>query len=340
MTTVERSHIAIVAPCHIPPSQAWIHALSSEANANDATVVIVDDSNGHLGPLPEEWIILNYVAQMELLGDLYGTFANLFHKSSACRVVGHLWAYVNKYDIIIGLDSDCIVKRNFVRDHKQFMNAEYGCGWFNPIGYPHYSRGFPYSARKWPIKANMGLWENVLDINGKDRLPNEPKEIKVAGSTVPTAPFPFSGMNFALTRDSIFGFLFLPNFDWENKDKTVEKFRRVDDIWGGYIFQKLLHKLHWSSMLGYPFVFHDTVVIPEEDAADEEAMYKYEDRFLSLVDEACNIMARPNVGKTTMAEAMLSFLDAVQHSYNMQAPFEPLREAFEWWADVIKRYAK
>lgn len=331
--------IAIVAPCHIPPSEAWIHALNAEANANDATVIIVDDSNGHLGTLPEEWIVLDYAAQMELLGELYSQFAQLFHKSSACRVVGHIWAYVNQYEIIIGLDSDCIVKRNFVRDHKQFINSEYGSGWFNPIGWPHYSRGFPYSQRGWQVKANMGLWENVLDINGKDRQANEPKEIKIAGSTVPQGFFPFSGMNWAMSRDAMFGFLFLPNFTWENTDKTVDKFLRIDDVWGGYIFEKLMQKMHWSTMLGYPFVFHDTIVVPEEDAADEAAMYKFEDRFMAMIDEACNMMARPNLGKTTMAELMLSFLDAVPNTYNMQAPFEPLREAFEWWQDVIKKYA-
>lgn len=331
--------IAIVAPCHIPPSEAWVHSLKAEAEANDATVIIVDDSDGHLGALPEEWLVFGYKEQLQFLGDLYPEFARLFHKSSACRVFGHFYAYNQGYDIIIGLDSDCIVKTHFVRDHKQFINTEYGSGWFNPIGYPHYSRGYPYSQRAWPIKANMGLWENVLDINGKDRQKNEPKEIKIVGSTVPAGNFPFSGMNWAIHRDAILGFPFLPNFNHANADKTVEQFRRIDDVWGGYIFEKLMQKMHWSTMVGYPTVFHDTIVIPEEDAAEEAPMYKYEDRFLSLVDEACNMMARPNLGKTTMAEAMLSFLDAVPQAYNMQAPFDELRAAFEWYQDAIKKYA-
>ncbi len=219
------------------------------------------------------------------------------------------------------------------------MNAEYGCGWFNPISHPTYSRGYPYSQRAWPIKANMGLWENVLDINGKDRQPNEAKEIKIVGSTVPAAFFPFSGMNFAVHRDAIFGFLFLPNFDFEVPNKDPIRFRRIDDVWGGYIFEKLLQKMHYAAMVGYPFVYHDTIVDPKEDEDNEAAMCTYEDRYIALIDEACSIMRPPNLGKTTMAEFMLNFLQAVQGAYNMQAPFDPLREAFEFWEEAIKKYA-
>jgi hypothetical protein len=330
--------IAIVAPCHIPPSEAWIASLKAESEAGGADVIIVDDSNGNLGPLPENWIILDYGKQMEFLGELYDSFAAMFHKCSACRVVGHLYAYANGYDVIIGLDSDCIVKRHFVRDHIQFLNKDYGCGWFNPIGYPHYSRGYPYSQRQWPIKANMGLWEHVLDINGKDRESNEPTEIKIAGSTVPAAPFPFSGMNWAITRDAILGFLFLPDFDdTDPQSEEVNEFRRIDDVWGGYIFQKLLRRLHWSSMLGYPFVFHDTVIVPEDDAHNEEAMYKYEDKFIAAVDEVCDMKALQG-SNLTMADVMQDFILNWELAYHTE-PFRPLDGVMKWWSAAIKKYA-
>ena len=332
--------IAIVAPCHIPPSAAWIASLKAESEADGADVIIVDDSDGNLGPLPETWTILDYGKQALFLGELYEKFSMLFHKCSACRVVGHIFAYANGYDVIIGLDSDCIVKRHFVRDHIAFLNKNYGCGWFNPIGYPKYSRGFPYSQREWPIKANMGLWEHVLDINGKDRESNEPTQIKIAGSTVPNGFFPFSGMNWSVTRDAMWGFLFIPDFDEENGDEGLIEFRRIDDIWGGYIFQKLMRKLHWSSMLGYPFVFHDTIVVPEEDAHNEEAMYKYEDAFVAAVEETCNMMfLTPNLGTITIAELMEDFILNWGHAYQTQ-PFRQTDGAFTWWSEAIKKYAK
>lgn len=328
--------IAVVVPCHIPPSEAWVLTLKAETEEGGADVIIVDDSNGNLGPLPENWIVLDYAKQELFLGELYQVFATLFHKSSACRVVGHVFAYANDYDVIIGLDSDCNVKRHFIKDHTVFLNKDYGAGWFNPIGYPHYSRGYPYSQRAWPIKANMGLWENVLDINGKDRTDNEPKSIKIIGNTVPDGPFPFSGMNWAMTRDSVLGFLFLPNFK-AGEDREHD-FRRIDDVWGGYIFQKLMRKLRWSTMLGYPFVFHDTVVDAEADAREEEAMYKFEDAFIAAVDEVCNIMMLNSKSGVSMAEVMQDFISNWTQAYQA-FPFNELDPAFEWWGKVIKKYA-
>lgn len=330
--------IAIVAPCHIPPGDAWIHALKAEADADHADVIIIDDSDGHLGPLPEEWIVLGYEAQEKFLGELYLQFAGMFHKSSACRVLGHIFAYANGYEVIIGLDSDCIVKTRFIRDHTQYLNKNFGNGWFNPIGWPKYSRGYPYSKREWPIKANMGLWENVLDINGKDREANEPTSINIAGSTVPAGFFPFSGMNWAMTRDSMWGFLFLPNFN-SGDPQNPDEFRRIDDVWGGYIYEKLMQKMQYSTMLGYPFVFHDTVVDAEADAREEEAMYKFEDAFIAAVDEVCNMMAlHINHGQTSMAEVMEDFIINWGLAYQVD-PFHQLDPAFEWWGKVIKKYA-
>lgn len=320
--------IAICVPAHIPPSDAWIAALDAEAKANDAQVIIVDDSDGKLGALPSGWRVFGYRAQAFFLGELYEDFARMFHKSSSCRVFGHVWAYKMGYDVVIGLDSDCIVKRHFVRDHVQFLGKDYGSGWFNPIGYPNYTRGYPYSQRGWPIVANMGLWENVLDINGKDRKDNEPKEIKIQGSTVPSGYFPFSGMNFAITREAVFGFLFLPNFN-----NGEDKFRRIDDIWGGYIFQKLMRKIHVSPMLGYPFVYHDTIVVPEEDAAEEEAMYKHEDAFISLIN-SCTSTIRASTTKEAFEQFAERFTKQI-----INPTFDELKPSVEWWVKVMKKYA-
>jgi hypothetical protein len=322
--------IAIVVPCHIPPSEAWVAALDAEARAHKAKVIIVDDSDGQLGELPKSWDVYGYEKQKKFLGELYEDFARLFHKSSACRVFGHLVAYKNRNDVIIGLDSDCIVPTHFIRDHIQYIGKDYGSGWFNPIGYPDYSRGFPYSQRHWKVVANMGLWKNVLDINGKDRKDGEPTDIRLIGSTVPNGYFPFSGMNFALARDAIWGFLFLPNF----KDGD-DHFRRIDDVWGGYIFQKLLRKLHQSTMVGFPIVYHDTVVDPKADAAEEEAMYKYEDQFIETIDDVMNHVYTTS---SSMKEAMLDFIHALG-IYGNQPEFAELAPAFAWWAKVIKKYA-
>jgi hypothetical protein len=330
--------IAVVVPCHIPPSPAWIEALDAEARAHNAKVIIVDDSDGQLGELPKKWDVYGYDKQKKFLGELYEDFALLFHKSTACRVFGNIVAYKNGNDIIIGLDSDCIVPTHFIRDHIQFIRTDYGSGWFNPIGYPDYSRGYPYSQRHWKVVANMGLWKNVLDINGKDRKEGEPTEIRLVGSTVPNGYFPFSGMNFALAREAVFGYLFLPNF----KDGN-DAFRRIDDIWGGYIFQKLLRKLHQSTMVGFPIIYHDTIVDASEDEGDEAAMCKYEDKFIEAVNTVVENMAlsvNPAFKGVQMAELMKDFILNWEDSTTVCfSVFKKLTPAFKWWEKVINKYA-
>ena len=331
-----KNKIAIVAPCHIPPSVAWIANLQEEAREGKADVIIVDDSDGNLGDLPNEWTILGYGQQADFLGELYPRFAEMFHKSSACRVLGHLFAYANGYEYIIGLDSDCIVPSNFVRDHMQFMGKPWGSGWFNPIGSPVlYPRGFPYSYRNWPVVANMGLWRNVLDLNGKDRQPREPKDVRIPGSISPTCPFPYSGMNFALTAEASLGFLFLPNIDYGDS-----RFRRIDDIWGGYIFQRFMALKRQSAMVGHPVVFHDTIVVPEEDVADEQAMYDFEDEFIDLVDRCIDRSRAVNKPAPESSYRALWTLLAYRWEVEAGGPFVKFTPAFLWWVEAINKYEK
>lgn len=327
--------IAIVAPAHIPLTKDWIYSLEREAKIGGADVFIVDDSDGKLGDLPTDWVVFGYEKQKKFLGELYDEFAKVFHKSSACRIFGHIFAYAENYDIVIGLDSDCVVPFHFVSSHISILNNKKAYGWSNPLGTSGwYPRGYPYSMRNWPVKANMGMWENVLDLNGKDRKENEPKHLNVSGHNIAPAPIPFSGMNFALTRDVLFGFLFLPNFIYQEQTATAVpktwEFRRIDDIWGGYIFQKLLRKLKMGVTYGQPIVFHDTVVVPAEDTAEEEAMYKYEDEFTQEVDNVVNAMI---LNPQDMTDAMRCFIDGWGDTGTYK-----MFSVLEWWGKVITKY--
>lgn len=324
---------AIVVPCHIPPSELWITALKKEAEKSDAKVIIVDDSDGNLGQLPEEWDIYDYRRQEEFLGDLYSFFAETFHKSSACRIFGHIVAYRDQYDVVIGLDSDCIVPEGFVARHLFAMRTT-GFGWNNPLSHVgRYSRGYPYSQRLWPVVANMGLWENVLDINGKDRMADEPKHpgTQDNASYMVNGFTPFSGMNFAIKREAVFGFLFLPNFDYGESE-----FRRIDDVWGGYIFQKLIRLKRQAMTYGAPVVFHDTVVNAAEDQAEEAAMYKHEDHFIYTVDD-CFATGREDAYASESYGDL--FRDFTRQLYiKGTEPTNLLLPAMTWWGEVSKIY--
>lgn len=348
-----KNKIAIVVPAHIPLTKDWINALEREARIGNADVIIVDDSDGKLGELPSEWTVMNYFVQEKLLGELYEDFAKMFHKSSSCRIVGHILAYKHGAEIIIGLDSDCVVPTHFVEDHLTMLNLKRGYGWANPLSSSElYPRGFPYSMRNWQIVANMGMWDNVLDLNGKDRFAGEPTRVNAPGYSVASAPIPFSGMNFAITREVMFGFLFLPNFNFTKVNQPAIngllteakrwEFRRIDDIWGGYIFQKLLQKLHLAVTYGKPIVYHDTVVIAAEDAAEEEAMYEFEDNFVILIEKELNAIPRI-VGEIEMNDLMSVFCEKIVYESsfsNGKGIFFNLVRAFEWWSKVIKKYGK
>lgn len=353
--------IAICTPCHIPPTKEWIEKLEKERVSAistlgvEADVIIVDDSNGHLGQLPVNWRLYDYPRQEEFLGMLYEQFATMFHKSSSCRIFGHILAYSEGYDVIIGLDSDCEVRPNFVLLHLENLKQK-GCGWTNPLENigdgktKHYPRGFPYHMRDWKVVANMGLWEQTLDINGKDRVEGEPTTINLVQDeyNLAVTPMPFSGMNFALVRDAVPGFLFLPNFVYKYTSHSqsivikTDEFRRIDDIWGGYIFQKLMQKRRESATLGYPVVDHISKVIATEDAAEEAAMYKWEERFIAEVDMVMDHLdSPPQLSYIELYKIFLAkFLPEHMSSEKTERPFDAVLPAMGWWIKIWEKYGK
>lgn len=326
--------IAIVAPCHVQPSQEWIDALQKEISTSPgAQPIIIDDSGGTL-TMPADWQQYDYTQQQNFLAELYQQFATLFHKCSAGRVLGHLIAWHQGFDVIIGLDSDCVVPEGFIQKHIAYLNNTAGAGWENPIaGTGFFSRGFPYSKRNWTVVANMGLWSNVLDINGKDRAQGEPTGVLAENlSNNPVGVIPFSGMNFALTHDAVPAFLFIPNFI-----SGADNFQRIDDIWGGYIFQGICRKMKASVRYGEPVVYHDTVVDAAADTAEEQAMYLWEDRFMASVDKTLALMPDMPEGSTFLQ----TFQSFVNYFNELSDPalLVGINPAMAWWLQALQKYA-
>jgi hypothetical protein len=329
---VRSPRVAITAPCHIQPSEKWVKALWDEAKASGAHVIITDDSDGKIS-LP--WAadgggdVYGYARQKEYLGDeLYAMFEQ-FHHSSACKNFGMYVAWKEGYDVVIVIDSDCVVPEGFVKKHLKSLNVS-GSGWTNPIpksGW--YSRGFPYSRRHWSKWAHMGLWENELDLYGTDRM--KCKDVQTSDPHYgedewPTDAqhFPFSGMNVSFIHDAIPFMLFLPNFKFKK-----EKFTRHDDIWGGYVFQKVAESKKKALSFGNPIVFHDTVVIPEEDAKDEEPMIAHEDEFYATIDDS--LVFTGTGAELFEATELFSWL---AREFAASPVFKELSEAFSYQAKL------
>lgn len=325
------SKVAIVAPCHIQPSEEWVDALWHESEASGAHVIIVDDSDGKI-TLP--WLssktgdVYSYAKQKEAMGEeLYAAFEQ-FHKSSACKQFGLWKAYKDGYDVVIVIDSDCVVPKGFVAEHiaALALPAE---GWENPLADSGwFSRGFPYSQRALKKWAHMGLWTEMLDLYGTDRVANKGKkeEDPKVGYLTTGAVFPLSGMNVTFKREAIPFMLFLPNFSFRDKN-----FSRHDDIWGGYIFQKIAKQNGAGLSYGKPYVKHVSPVIAEEDAEAEVAMITYEDRFYDLIDHAlvfngsgCDGFSAPEIFSWLAREMANSTI------------FAALAPVFDFWAKSLE----
>lgn len=328
--------VAIVAPVHIQPSEQWVRAL--DALSNQAAIIIVDDSNGKV-KLPEKWDVFNYERQRQELGeDLYAQF-EMFHRSSACKTFGIWWAHKQGYDPIIVIDSDCIVPPDFIAKHLEALMRT-GNGWSNPLeGTGFYSRGFPYGERNKPVWAHMGLWENELDLYGTDRVGVGyiPKQPPTTGRISPAAMFPLSGMNVSFRNDAAPYMLFLPNFKYTDTQRDW-KFSRHDDIWGGFIFQLVAKAKGFVLSYGDPIVYHDTVVIPEEDAREEEAMINFEYRFYRFVEDALALplwWGQETPTPTELYDELVEYLK--DHSgYDDAECFTGLIPAFQFAANMFR----
>jgi hypothetical protein len=303
--------IVLVAPVHITPTDEWINALP------DCDIIIVDDSNGKVKIDKPNVRMFDYIKQKELLGDLYEDFEK-FHKSSSCKNFGHWLAYNEGYDVIIGIDSDCVCPPDIIEKHLEALSMKGGL-WENPlykIGI--YPRGYPYWARDKEVVANVGLWRDCLDLNGQDRIENEPKETLITDNKVSLGIIPFSGMNWSIKAKYMPLLMFIPNFG---------EFRRHDDIFGGYIFQKFLKKAKKCLTYGLPIVRHDSIVIAEEDAKEEIAMNEYDKMFYEIVD-----IAMEKVSKEKPLEMLYNFRPDFSGTL-----FGELESSFNFWRKLWQK---
>jgi hypothetical protein len=321
----------IVAPVHIQVSDAWSNALLDTVKRGQADVIIVDDSDGKV-ILPKEFDVYGYARQKELLGDLYPLWQQ-FQKSAACKNFGTWRAFHLGYENIIVIDSDCIVPSNFVHAHLTALNKP-SQGWDNPLKNLDnwYSRGFPYHMRNIETWAHMGLWTNELDLYGTDR-------IGIEHDTIPTHPvayyeqtnatFPWSGMSVAFKREAIPFMMFFPNFNIGD-----DKIRRCDDIWGGYIFQWISRLMRKGTSYGAPYVHHDTVVVPEEDAEEELGMIKWEEAVFDEIDYYFY-----GIAQIAYHDESVNVFQVLSEALKKSdiSPLRNLASAFEFWAKAFDR---
>jgi len=327
--------IAICASVHIQPSEEWVQSLVAITKGKNVKIIISDDSDGKV-ELPDDWDVYGYKRQQAELADGYDIW-KMFQKSSSCKNFAHYIAYKKGYEIIMGIDSDCIVPPSFIGQHLDALTKD-SFTWTNPLeGTGWFPRGYPYAERKKRTVLNLGLWNNELDLYGKDRVDNPGMQTKdpqiLESSKIAHSFIPLSGMNWACWADAIPGLLFLPNFEYRHGEKEF-KFRRHDDIWGGYIFQSIMSFLGDRIRYGNPVVFHDTVVDAARDAEEEEGMIDFEDTFYTAVDNAVKKMSQHNFTIESYQDGMSAFCDVIKTEW-VDTEFEPLILPIKLWVELF-----
>lgn len=310
--------IVITIPIPSNPTEAFLSSLPQ-----DIDIIIIDDSNGKLTfPKNPRMKFYDYTEQKKILGKYYQEYTT-FHKSASCRNLAHFLAYKQGYDEVIALDYDCVLPSNYLAQHgevfstKNFRVASSPV-WINPLENTEwFTRGYPYSMRALykaekieekkidTVVLNMGMWENVVDINGIDKVLTRPSSSITlsANHTVVDGFIPLCGMNNAFLSKIVPAYFFLPNFPIGNW--TVS---RHDDIWGGYIFQKIARKKGDYISYGSPIVFHERESSQPRVLYYEHYMHILEYHFYDLIDTAMG-----DVKEGSYEEMFASFAD----SYHM-----------------------
>ncbi len=245
-------------------------------------------------------------------------------KSAASRNVGHYIAYREGFDVIVALDYDFGTRPQWLETHLATLTKvadapalvpELSGGWVNSIDAPGvYARGYPYELRTTElsrvtetvvageVKVNMGLWDEILDMNGIDKLqrgePGDP-ELKSSANRIALGNIPVCGMNTAFDAEVTPAYYFLP-------DVWVDGWQlsRHDDIWGGYVLKKLMDRRVDLMAFGHPVVRHTKQTRLERVVVLEQWMHLMSMGFYEIVDEASS-----NVDPGGYTQMFAAFVD-------------------------------
>jgi hypothetical protein len=296
--------VAVVIP--IPDDPPW--DLFDHIPAN-VPIIVSDDSNGNLAPPPRDNVwFFDYAAQEAYTGRHY---AAMPHKSAASRNVGHYIAWKEGFDVIVALDYDCRTREGWLDAHLDTLakvveaparRPADAAGWLNSIdntfeaGGTVYARGYPYERRApglddevdttatGEVKLNMGVWDGVLDLNGIDKFyggePGDPG-VPDGPNRVAQGPVPLCGMNTAFAAELTPAYYFLPDI-WVNGWQLS----RHDDIWGGYIVERLMERRGDLLAYGNPVVGHTKQTRLERVVVLEQWMHLMSVPFYDVVDVA------------------------------------------------------
>lgn len=340
--------VAVVIPIPNDPDWGLFEAISE-----DIPIIVCDDSDGRLSPAPRGGVrFFDYAAQRDVMGVHYDAIP---HKSAAARNFGHYLAFREGFDVIVALDYDCRTRPGWLRQHLETLRLAVEAPaltghWINTVEAPgFYARGYPYEYRNpeasavgettatGEVKLNMGVWDNVLDLNGIDKLqappPAEPG-LRGGSNFVALGHVPLCGMNTAFAAELTPAYFFLPdvrvNGSWP--------LSRHDDIWGGYVVKKLMDLRGDLLTFGRPVVEHTRQSTIERVVVMEHYMHLMSCPFYALVDDAAERVARGPYDRMfgELAEEMRSGVERTALPVHYRDVFRQLVESMQRWAACFR----
>lgn len=248
----------------------------------DVHFIIVDDTDGDVEPINSRCDMIHEKQRNQLVGDKLEHIAP--HKSPVRRNIGIYKAYKDGFPFIITIDDDVKVGEFFIEEHIGPLITEgrtswsTNTGWANTIGESDFfPRGFPYEHRvdmshtRTDINdvscLNIGLWTNILDYNGMDKIDwslmkssgdavvfreDMPTQCRWHGTTYTNDYVPACAMNIAARNDSAIGLFQIPC----RHEFMGYQLNRIEDIWGGMIFQRVARAAEQFFSFGEPIVEH------------------------------------------------------------------------------------
>lgn len=340
------ANVAVVIPMVAIYDWAMFEALSE-----DVPIIICDDSDGQLSPPPRRNVrYFDYDAQRRVMGRHYPAIP---HKSSACRNFGHYVAYNEGFETIIALDYDCRVGPGWLEQHLASLtpvtNARALSGrWINTIEQEGiYARGYPYEFRdavenpviesvaSGEVKLNIGVWENILDLNGIDKLQRDPPYepgLRADSNYIALGNIPVCGMNTAFRAELTPAYFFMP-------DVVVNGWRisRHDDIWGGYVLKRLMDRRGDLVSFGRPVVEHTRQSPIRSVVVVEHYTHLLGSLFFDLIDEAAAEVAVSDYAQmfAALTEEYLSRLGRAPLPRHYKQVLQEIGSAMERWAALF-----
>jgi hypothetical protein len=319
------------------------------ALSEDVPIIVCDDSDGQLAPPPRRNVrYFDYAAQKKVAGGHYDAIP---HKSSACRNFGHYLAYKEGFDVVVALDYDCRVRSGWLEAHLEALGPVSGApglagAWINTMARPGcYARGYPYEYRNpvdgavraatasGEVKLNMGVWDNILDLNGIDKLQREPPTDpgpSAEPNGVALGNIPICGMNTAFRAELTPAYFFLP-------DVWIDGWRlsRHDDIWGGYVLKKLMDRRGDLVSYGHPVVEHTRQSPLTSVVVVEHYMHLLARDFFAVVDEAA-----ATVQPGDYVDMFGAFCDAFRRGVERSKAPSHYRRAFAELGHAMQRWSE